>query len=131
MVMVEVSLLTMCTRPSIRVVSSFCFFSWAEAPAAKIDSSATAHVEVAQSIFRSLGVPVQFGGGIRTLEDAARLLDLGAARVILGTIAAEQPELVEEAVRRFGEAVAVGIDARGGEVAVRGWVQSGRTTALD
>jgi phosphoribosylformimino-5-aminoimidazole carboxamide ribotide isomerase len=94
-------------------------------------AGAPAHVEVAQSIFRSLGVPVQFGGGIRSLEDAARLLDLGAARVILGTIAAEQPELVEEAVRRFGEAVAVGIDARGGEVAVRGWVQSGRTTALD
>ena len=94
-------------------------------------AGAPAQAEVAHSIFKTLRIPVQFGGGVRTLDDARRLLDLGAARVIFGTAAAERPEIVEEAVRRHGEAVVVGIDARNGNVALRGWVQSSATTVLD
>ena len=70
------------------------------------------------------GVRVQFGGGLRALEDAARALEAGAARVILGTAAVQRPELAGEAVRRFGaERVAVALDARGDRVATHGWQQ--------
>jgi len=69
-----------------------------------------------------LGAKVQFGGGIRTLADVARALDAGVSRVILGTAAVENPELVAQAIAQFGtERVAVGIDARDGVVKTRGW----------
>lgn len=69
-----------------------------------------------------LGLPVQFGGGLRSLDDAQRALEAGASRVVLGTLAVEQPEQAGEAVSRFGkEAVAVALDARDGLVATRGW----------
>jgi phosphoribosylformimino-5-aminoimidazole carboxamide ribotide isomerase len=91
-----------------------------------------AHLAAAAAIFRALAIPVQFGGGVRTLEQVERLLDLGAARVILGTVAVEDPALVAEAVRRRGPgSIVVGIDARAGRVAVRGWVESSGATAVD
>jgi phosphoribosylformimino-5-aminoimidazole carboxamide ribotide isomerase len=65
---------------------------------------------------------VQFGGGIRSIEMVARALDLGASRVVLGTVAVEQPQLVADALKEFGaQKIAVGIDARDGFVRVRGW----------
>jgi phosphoribosylformimino-5-aminoimidazole carboxamide ribotide isomerase len=91
-----------------------------------------AQLDAAAAIFRALSIPVQFGGGVRSLEQVARLLDLGAARVIVGTLAVERPDLVEQAVRRHGAAAIVaGIDARNGMVAVRGWVESTTTTAVE
>lgn len=70
----------------------------------------------------ALPVHVQFGGGIRTLADVERVLHAGVARVILGTAAIENPDLVGEAVARFGpDHIAVGIDARDGRVKTRGW----------
>ncbi len=73
--------------------------------------------------------PIQFGGGLRTLADVERALELGAARVVLGTVAVREPELVREAVARFGaERIVAGIDARDGFVAVHGWQE---TSALD
>jgi len=72
----------------------------------------------------ALGAPVQFGGGLRSLDDAARALEAGAARVILGTLAVREPEAAGEAVARFGaDAVAVALDARGERVATHGWQQ--------
>ena len=72
----------------------------------------------------ALGAPVQFGGGLRALDDAARALDAGASRVILGTLAVHEPEQAGEAVSRFGaDAVAVALDARGDRVATHGWQQ--------
>lgn len=72
----------------------------------------------------AVGLPVQFGGGLRTLDDAARALEAGAARVILGTLVVQQPELAGAAVERFGaEAVVVALDARGDQVATHGWQQ--------
>jgi phosphoribosylformimino-5-aminoimidazole carboxamide ribotide isomerase len=69
-----------------------------------------------------LGLPVQFGGGLRSLDDAELALKSGAARVIFGTLAVLHPELIGEAVSRFGvDAVAVALDARGGRVATHGW----------
>lgn len=69
----------------------------------------------------SLGVPVQVGGGIRDMARIEVLLDMGAARAILGTVAIEDPELVSEAAKQYGDAIAVGIDAKDGMVATRGW----------
>jgi len=80
-------------------------------------------LDVLQAI-AALGVPVQFGGGLRSLDDAARALDAGASRVILGTLAVREPEQAGEAVARFGaDAVAVALDARGDRVATHGWQQ--------
>ncbi len=85
-------------------------------------SGQAAHLEAAGSIFRGLKIPVQFGGGLRTLALIERVLDLGAARVILGTVAVEHPEIVEKAARRWPGAIIAGIDARHGNVVLRGWV---------
>ena len=74
-------------------------------------------------------LPIQFGGGIRTVDDVARAMALGATRVVLGTVAVRQPEVVAQAVARFGvERIVVGIDARDGMVATHGWLE---TSALD
>jgi phosphoribosylformimino-5-aminoimidazole carboxamide ribotide isomerase len=76
-------------------------------------------------------MPLQFGGGVRTLADLETALSLGAARVILGTVAVEEPDLVLEAVRRFGaECIVAGIDARDGQVVTRGWRHMSGMTAL-
>ncbi len=76
-----------------------------------------------------LGAKVQFGGGIRTLADVDRALDAGAARVILGTTAVENPQLVADAIAQFGtDKIVVGIDARDGRVKTRGWQQDTAVT---
>ncbi len=69
------------------------------------------------------GVPAQLGGGIRDMATIERWLDKGLARVILGTVAVENPDLVREAARAFPGKVAVGLDAREGRVATRGWAE--------
>ncbi|MGV3652132.1 MAG: 1-(5-phosphoribosyl)-5-[(5-phosphoribosylamino)methylideneamino]imidazole-4-carboxamide isomerase [Devosia sp.] len=81
-----------------------------------------------EAILDTVSFPVQLGGGIRTLEHIEGWLNKGLARVILGTIAVRDPALVKEAARRFPGQVAVGIDARGGMVAVEGWAE---TSTLD
>ncbi len=79
-----------------------------------------------------LGVNIQFGGGIRSLQNVAQALNRGAARVIIGTAAVENPDIVEDAVRRFGpERIAVGIDARDGLVKTRGWKGESHLTPVD
>jgi phosphoribosylformimino-5-aminoimidazole carboxamide ribotide isomerase len=94
-------------------------------------SGAAAHLEIAQSIFRALKIPVEFGGGLRTLEQVEEILELGADRAILGTVAVDHPEVVEEAVRRHSSSIVVGIDAREGKVALRGWVDVTAMTAAE
>ena len=80
-------------------------------------------------ISAATAVPIQFGGGLRTVADVSQALELGATRVVLGTVAVRQPEIVEAAITRFGaERIVVGIDARGGLVATHGWRE---TSALD
>lgn len=74
------------------------------------------------AICEAVSIPVQFGGGLRSLEDIALALRLGAARVVLGTVAVTQPELVLEALERFGpDRIVVALDARGGRIATHGW----------
>jgi phosphoribosylformimino-5-aminoimidazole carboxamide ribotide isomerase len=79
-----------------------------------------------------LDARVQFGGGIRALADVERALDAGVTRVIMGTVAIENPDLVTEAITQFGaDKIVVGIDARHGEVKTRGWVQGTGTPPAD
>lgn len=80
----------------------------------------------------AVDLPVQFGGGLRTIEDVALALELGATRVVLGTAALQNPELVTSALQRCGPAqIVVGIDARAGWVATHGWLETSSVTALD
>ena len=77
-----------------------------------------------EAILRATKNPVQLGGGIRSLVHVENWLDKGLARVILGTVAVRDPDLVKEACREFPGKVAVGIDARSGKVAVEGWAEA-------
>jgi phosphoribosylformimino-5-aminoimidazole carboxamide ribotide isomerase len=78
----------------------------------------------------ALGLQVQFGGGLRTRTAVERALGLGVSRVVVGTRAAESEAFVGELVQAFGDRIAVGIDAKNGQVAVRGWVDTTATGAL-
>ncbi len=85
-----------------------------------------------KKIANSLSACIQSGGGIRTLDDMAELLDAGVTRVILGTIAVRHPEVVELAVEKFGpKKIVVAIDARAGRVATEGWERSSAIDALE
>lgn len=77
-----------------------------------------------EAILKATNNPVQLGGGIRTLEHIEGWLEKGLARVILGTVAVRDPDLVIEACRKFPGKIAVGIDAKGGKVAVEGWAEA-------
>ena len=76
-------------------------------------------------------VPTQLGGGVRNMETIKQLLKAGIDRVVLGTAAVEDIGLVEEACRKFGESIIIGIDAREGHVAVRGWRQETELTTVE
>lgn len=79
-----------------------------------------------------LGARMQFGGGMRSLDAIENAIGLGVSRVVLGTIAIEQPEVVKAALKKFGaEKIAVGIDARDGFTSVRGWKDDSKTSAID
>jgi phosphoribosylformimino-5-aminoimidazole carboxamide ribotide isomerase len=78
-----------------------------------------------KSILAAVRLPVQLGGGIRTLAQMSAWLDAGVARIVLGTVAVRDPPMVREACRRFPGRIAAGIDARGGRVAIEGWAKSG------
>lgn len=83
------------------------------------------NLAVVRAIAKAVNIPLQLGGGIRTLENIEQVLQAGVARVILGSVAVRKPELVREACRRFGSRIVVGIDARDGQAAVDGWEVSG------
>lgn len=82
-----------------------------------------------EAIARSVSVPVQVGGGLRTYASVANLLSLGVDRPILGTVAVENPQLVEQLCQEFPGQIAVGIDARDGKVATRGWLETSEVLA--
>ena len=84
-----------------------------------------------REILSSVQIPIELGGGIRTMEQIESILALGVRRVILGSAAVESPELVREAVEKYGERIVVGIDARDGVVAVKGWEESGGVEAVE
>lgn len=88
--------------------------------------------QVLREIISRINIPLQFGGGLRSLADVAEVIDLGVARVVIGTLAVEAPESLDQALRLFGaDRIAVGIDARDGQVLTRGWEKEGRVSALE
>ncbi len=85
-----------------------------------------------EKIVKSVSVPVQLGGGIRTLDNIKEVLDLGVYRAIIGTKAVENPDFIREAIDRFGaEHIVVGIDAKDGYVAIEGWEKLSDKTAVN
>jgi len=84
-----------------------------------------------EAILKAVKMPVQLGGGIRDRAGVEAWLDKGIARVILGTIAVRDPDLVREACKAHPGQVAVGIDARGGKVAVEGWAETSELTTIE
>ena len=89
------------------------------------------NAEIVKNIIYSSSVDIQVGGGIRTLETIETYVKAGAYRIILGTVAQQEPEFVEEACKRFPDKIIVGIDARDGLVAVKGWVEVSEQKATD
>jgi len=88
------------------------------------------NLETVARIVSGVSVPVQLGGGIRTMKDIQEALGLGVARVIMGTAAMKDITLVEKAIGLFGDAIAVAVDARNGMVAVSGWEENSGTDVL-
>lgn len=89
------------------------------------------NLRVIKEIASGLWIPTQLGGGIRQLETIAEILKAGVERVILGTTAVEDPELVKEACRKFQESIIISLDAREGYLAIRGWRQVTEMTVVE
>ncbi len=89
------------------------------------------NLSIIKEIASAILVPVQMGCGIRSLDSIRELLQTGIERVVLGTAAIESPEMVKEACRRFGPAIAIGVDALNGCVAIRGWQETTDINAAD
>ncbi|WP_374578447.1 1-(5-phosphoribosyl)-5-[(5-phosphoribosylamino)methylideneamino]imidazole-4-carboxamide isomerase [Phenylobacterium sp.] len=83
-----------------------------------------------EAILQSVSIPVQLGGGIRSLKDIERWIEAGVSRVILGTVAVTQPEIVHEAAKLWPEQIAVSVDVRSGKVATQGWTESSDLDAV-
>jgi len=89
-----------------------------------------ANAGAVEAILHAVSVPVQLGGGIRSLADIERWIEAGVSRVILGTVAVKEPEVVREAARLWPEQVAVSVDVRKGKVAVQGWTEESDLDAI-
>jgi phosphoribosylformimino-5-aminoimidazole carboxamide ribotide isomerase len=91
----------------------------------------TVNLAAIEAIATAISIPVQVGGGLRDRTSVARLLNSGVQRAILGTVAVEQPQLVTELCSEFPQQIVVGIDARNGKVATRGWLETSEVAATE
>ena len=89
------------------------------------------HAAVIAEIIKAFGGPVEVGGGLRTPEALAAVIEAGATRAIIGSAALENPEFLSSSVEIYGDRIAVGIDARDGFVQTRGWVETSKTPATE
>lgn len=94
-------------------------------------TGSTNNLETIKKLATSTNMFVEVGGGIRNIETVKKYLDLGVNRVILGTAAVENPEFLENAVKLYGDKIAVGVDIKDGFVAIKGWTEKSTLTALD
>jgi phosphoribosylformimino-5-aminoimidazole carboxamide ribotide isomerase len=94
-------------------------------------SGQAVNIEAVEAILSAVSVPVQLGGGIRTLADIERWIEAGVSRVILGTVAVREPEIVKQAARKWPEQIAVSVDVRKGKVAVQGWTEDSDLDAIE
>lgn len=112
---------------------------WAEAGAewlhvVDLDGAVTgrpANLPAIEAISAAVSIPIQLGGGLRSLENLESAFAAGISRTILGTVALEDPDLVAAAVARWGGAIAVGLDARDGKLATRGWLDQSDALTID
>lgn len=98
---------------------------------AALNQNDAANLKALERILYEVNIPVQFGGGVRTLDDVRRLDELGATRIVIGTTAIENPVLLEHIIEEFGSTIVVGIDARDGKVALRGWEKLSNLDAVE
>ncbi len=91
----------------------------------------TPNIETVKRIVKESGLKAEIGGGVRSMETVEKYLDAGVMRVILGTAAVKDPVFLEEAVKKFGERVAVGADILNGNVAIKGWTETADLTCDD
>ncbi len=89
------------------------------------------NLKTIEAIVRAVSVPIQVGGGLRDRAAVAQLIELGVERTILGTVAVERPELVSQLCQEFPKNIVVGIDARNGKVATKGWLETSEVTATE
>lgn len=89
------------------------------------------HLDVLRAIAAETGLPIQFSGGLRTLDSIETALEAGASRVTLGTAAVQDRPLLQTSLARWGERIAVSVDARGGHITIAGWLQSVSDTVAD
>ncbi|MCI6421644.1 MAG: 1-(5-phosphoribosyl)-5-[(5-phosphoribosylamino)methylideneamino]imidazole-4-carboxamide isomerase [Blautia sp.] len=89
------------------------------------------NTEIFERVAKESGLKVEVGGGIRHMKTIEQFLEKGISRVILGSVAVKNPDLVKEAVKEFGEKIAVGIDAKNGMVATEGWLEKSDVTYTD
>jgi phosphoribosylformimino-5-aminoimidazole carboxamide ribotide isomerase len=89
------------------------------------------NLKAIEAILQAVPIQVQVGGGLRDQASVSRLLGMGVQRVILGTVAVEQPQLVQDLCQEFHQQIVVGIDARNGRVATRGWLETSEVAATD
>lgn len=94
-------------------------------------SGNSSNIDMISRIIKEVKIPVQLGGGIRSIEFLGRLFDIGLSRAVIGTAALSNTCLVKEALEKFGDRIAVGIDALDGHVAVEGWVRLSNIDYLD
>ena len=94
-------------------------------------SGSPVNVFTIKKILETVKIPIEVGGGIRSIDNIYDLLEMGVDRVILGSAAVDNPSLVKQAAREFGESVIVGIDAKNGKVAVHGWDDTSDITSTD
>ncbi len=94
-------------------------------------SGVSKNLEVLKNIITQVGVPLEFGGGVRSIETISELLELGVERVVLGTRAANDAQFLKKAWKKFGEEIIVSIDAKEGKVLTQGWNKSSSKTTLD
>lgn len=89
------------------------------------------NTEAVNEILSAVSIPIQLGGGVRTFEDIERWIETGVSRVILGTVAVRDPELVKRAAAEFPEQIAVAVDVKDGKVAVHGWVDASELEPIE
>jgi phosphoribosylformimino-5-aminoimidazole carboxamide ribotide isomerase len=98
---------------------------------AALNQDDTENLKALEDILYEVNIPVQFGGGVRSMDAVRRLDELGATRIVIGTTAIENPALLEHIIDEFGSTIVVGIDARDGKVALRGWEKLSNINAIE
>ena len=98
---------------------------------AALNANDADNLKALERILYDVNIPVQCGGGVRSMDDVRRLDDLGVTRIVIGTAAIETPVLMQHIIDEFGSTIVIGIDAREGKVAVRGWEKTSEVTALE